>query len=112
MKRPCALSCSNGWPKTSACWYSRPVAIELRQDGTVIGGATLLPLPPDDEYEIGRQLQREAWGQGYATETGRALAGWAFEQGLEQFIAVVRPTNRPRHCDGAPDRHGVDRRDR
>ncbi len=27
-------------------------AIELRQDGTVIGGATLLPLPPDDEYEI------------------------------------------------------------
>jgi RimJ/RimL family protein N-acetyltransferase len=68
-------------------------AIELRQDGTVIGGATLLPLPPDDEYEIGWQLQREAWGQGYATETGRALAGWAFEQGLEQVIAVVRPTN-------------------
>jgi RimJ/RimL family protein N-acetyltransferase len=68
-------------------------AIELRQDGRVIGGATLLPLPPDDEYEIGWQLQRGAWGHGYATETGRALANWAFDQGLEQVIAVVRPAN-------------------
>jgi RimJ/RimL family protein N-acetyltransferase len=68
-------------------------AIELRQDGRVIGGATLLPLPPDDEYEIGWQLQRGAWGHGYAAETGRALANWAFDQGLEQVIAVVRPAN-------------------
>ena len=68
-------------------------AIELRQDGSVIGGATLLPLPPDDEYEIGWQLRRDAWGNGYASETGKALARWAFEQGLEQVIAVVRPTN-------------------
>src|SRR5258708_12834618 len=68
-------------------------AIELRDDGRLIGGATLLPLPPDDEYEIGWQLQRDAWGHGYAAETGRALAGWAFEQGLEQVIPVVRPAN-------------------
>jgi hypothetical protein len=26
-------------------------------------------------------------------ETGLALARWAFEQGIEQVIAVVRPTN-------------------
>jgi RimJ/RimL family protein N-acetyltransferase len=68
-------------------------AIELRGDGRLIGGATLLPLQPDDEYEIGWQLQRDAWGHGYATETGTALARRAFEQGLEQVIAVVRPTN-------------------
>jgi RimJ/RimL family protein N-acetyltransferase len=68
-------------------------AIELRQNGRLIGGATLLPLPPDDEYEIGWMLQRDAWGHGYAAETGRALARWAFEQGLEQVIAVVRPAN-------------------
>ena len=68
-------------------------AIELREDGRLIGGATLLPLPPDDEYEIGWQLDRDAWGNGYATETGIALAEWAFKQGLEQVIAVVRPTN-------------------
>jgi RimJ/RimL family protein N-acetyltransferase len=68
-------------------------AIELRGDGRLIGGATLLPLQPDEEYEIGWQLQRDAWGHGYATETGTALARRAFEQGLEQVIAVVRPTN-------------------
>lgn len=68
-------------------------AVELRSDSSVIGGATLLPLPPDDEYEIGWQLNRESWGQGYATETGVALARWAFDQGLEQVIALVRPAN-------------------
>jgi RimJ/RimL family protein N-acetyltransferase len=68
-------------------------AIELRQDGRLIGGATLLPLLPDDEFEIGWQLHPEAWGHGYAAETGLALARWAFEQGIEQVIAVVRPAN-------------------
>jgi RimJ/RimL family protein N-acetyltransferase len=68
-------------------------AIELRDDGRVIGGATLLPLPPDDEYEIGWQFDPPAWGHGYATETGHALARWAFEQGIEQVIALVRPAN-------------------
>jgi RimJ/RimL family protein N-acetyltransferase len=68
-------------------------AIELRADGRLIGGATLLPLQPDDEYEIGWQLQRDAWGHGYAAEAGAALARWAFEQGLEQVVAVVRPAN-------------------
>jgi RimJ/RimL family protein N-acetyltransferase len=68
-------------------------AIELRSDGTVIGGATLLPLPPDDEYEMGWQLEAGAWGHGYATEAGTVLARWAFDQGLEQVIALVRPTN-------------------
>lgn len=68
-------------------------AVEDRHDGRVIGGATLLPLPPDEEFEIGWQLQREAWGRGYATETGLALARWAFDQGIEQVIALVRPTN-------------------
>ncbi len=68
-------------------------AIELRQDGRVIGGATLLPLPPEDEFEIGWQLDQQEWGHGYATETGLALARWAFSQGIEQVIAVVRPAN-------------------
>jgi RimJ/RimL family protein N-acetyltransferase len=69
-------------------------AIELRQDGHVVGGATLLPLAPDEEFEIGWQLHPDAWGKGYATETGLALARWAFEQGIEQVIAVVRPANK------------------
>jgi RimJ/RimL family protein N-acetyltransferase len=68
-------------------------AIELGQGGRVIGGATLLPLPPDEEFEIGWQLHQQEWGHGYATETGLALARWAFGQGIEQVIALVRPAN-------------------
>jgi RimJ/RimL family protein N-acetyltransferase len=68
-------------------------AIESRQDGTVIGGATLLPLAPDEEYEVGWQLNPRAWGYGYAAEAGIALARWAFEQDIEQVIALVRPAN-------------------
>jgi RimJ/RimL family protein N-acetyltransferase len=68
-------------------------AVELRDTGQVIGGATLLPLPPDDEFEIGWQLQPRAWGHGYASEAGLALARWAFEQGIEQVVALVRPAN-------------------
>jgi RimJ/RimL family protein N-acetyltransferase len=68
-------------------------AVELREGGHLVGGATLLPLPPDDEFEIGWQLRRDAWGHGSATETGIALARWAFTQGIDQVIALVRPAN-------------------
>ncbi len=69
-------------------------AIELREDHQLIGGATLLPLLPDDEFEVGWQLSPAAWGHGYAAEAGLAMARWAFDQGIEQVIAVVRPTNK------------------
>jgi RimJ/RimL family protein N-acetyltransferase len=68
-------------------------AVELREDRSLIGGATLLPLAPDEEFEVGWQLKHDAWGHGYATETGLALARFAFQQGIEQVIAVVRPAN-------------------
>jgi RimJ/RimL family protein N-acetyltransferase len=68
-------------------------AVELSENMRLIGGATLLPLPPDDEFEIGWQLRPDAWGHGYATEASLALARWAFDQGIEQVIALVRPTN-------------------
>jgi RimJ/RimL family protein N-acetyltransferase len=68
-------------------------AIEDLRDGRLIGGATLLPLPPDDEFEIGWQLHPDTWGQGFATEAGLAMAVWAFEQGIEQVVALVRPAN-------------------
>jgi RimJ/RimL family protein N-acetyltransferase len=69
-------------------------AVERRDDGLVLGGASLLPLPPDEEFEIGWALHPQAWGHGYATESGLALAAWAFDQGIEQVIALVRPANR------------------
>jgi len=68
-------------------------AIERREDGRLIGGAILLPLQPDEEFEIGWSLHPDEWGHGYAGETALALARWAFDQGIEQVIAVVRPPN-------------------
>jgi len=68
-------------------------AIERREDGQVVGGASLLPLAPDEEFEIGWALHPQAWGYGYATESGLAMARWAFDQGIEQVIALVRPAN-------------------
>ncbi len=70
-------------------------AIERRPDKRLLGGAVLLPLPPGaDDLEMGWQLHPAAWGQGYATEAGRALAAWAFSQGTDELLAVVRPANR------------------
>jgi [ribosomal protein S5]-alanine N-acetyltransferase len=68
-------------------------AIERRDDGRLVGGASLLPLLPDEEFEIGWALHPQAWGYGYAAESGLALARWAFGQGIEQVIALVRPAN-------------------
>ena len=68
-------------------------AIERRENGQLVGGASLLPLQPDEEFEIGWALHPQAWGQGYATESGLAMARWAFDQGIEQVIALVRPAN-------------------
>jgi hypothetical protein len=70
-------------------------AIELQEDGRLVGGAILLPLPPGDEdLEMGWQLHPAAWGRGYATEAGRALARWAFGKGADEVFAVVRPANK------------------
>jgi RimJ/RimL family protein N-acetyltransferase len=70
-------------------------AIELQEEGRLVGGAILLPLPPGDEdLEMGWQLHPAAWGRGYATEAGRALARWAFGKGADEVFAVVRPANK------------------
>ena len=49
--------------------------------------------PRGDDLEIGWQLPPQMWGRGYASESSRAIADWAFEQGLEELFAVVRPNN-------------------
>lgn len=84
-------------------------AIELREDGTVVGGAVVLPLPPpgeDEDLEIGWQLRPTAWGHGYATEAGKAIAAWAFDQGIDELLAVVRPANR--RAEATMRRMGMD----
>jgi RimJ/RimL family protein N-acetyltransferase len=69
-------------------------AIEHKEDGHLLGGAILLPLPPGNEdLEMGWQLHPDEWGHGYATEAGRAIARWAFDAGSDEIFAVARPAN-------------------
>jgi RimJ/RimL family protein N-acetyltransferase len=69
-------------------------AIDRRRDGRLLGGAILLPLPPGQEdLEVGWHLHPQVWGHGYASETTRALAGWAFSHDVDEIFAVVRPGN-------------------
>jgi RimJ/RimL family protein N-acetyltransferase len=70
-------------------------ALEERATGQVVGGAALLPLPPDDnDLEVAWQLAPHAWGRGLATEAGHALAHYAFRHDADEVFAVARPTNR------------------
>ena len=69
-------------------------AVTAAEDGRLLGGVAVLPLPPDRiDLEIGWQLDPSAWGQGYAAEAGHAVAHHAFESGLQELFAVVRPRN-------------------
>ena len=49
--------------------------------------------PEKSDLEIGWQLDPAAWGQGYAAEAGHAVAHHAFEAGVQELFAVVRPRN-------------------
>ncbi len=72
------------------CW-----AIEVRGEPPVVAGTLLLkPLPHGvGEVEVGWHLHPDCWGRGYATEAARAVVQRAFEAGLPEVYAVVRPGN-------------------
>ena len=56
-----------------------PFAVTLRAGGTLIGGCGLR-LKDDGVFEIGYWLGRPYWGQGYASEAARRVAGFAFRE--------------------------------
>jgi RimJ/RimL family protein N-acetyltransferase len=69
-------------------------AVELRESGRVIGGVALLRLEPWEDLEVGWQLARTAWGHGYASEAGEAVARWSMhEADVEELFALVNPKN-------------------
>jgi RimJ/RimL family protein N-acetyltransferase len=77
-----------------AGFVSRTLAIVLQETGEVVGGVTLLPLPPYEiDLQVGWQIVPKAWGHGFATEAGHAVAHYAFDAGLDEIFAVVRPKN-------------------
>lgn len=88
----------DGWSIDDLEAPARRWAIEVIDestgDPTVVGGAALLPLPPDGvDLEICWQLDPSRWGKGLGAEAGHAVAHYAFEFGLDELFAVVRPGN-------------------
>jgi RimJ/RimL family protein N-acetyltransferase len=81
------------WPYTLECaatfcalpaWPDAPLdsaraAIARKGSGTLIGGIGFGRNIQNGALEIGYWLARDAWGQGYATEAGRAWVDAAFE---------------------------------
>jgi ribosomal-protein-alanine N-acetyltransferase len=64
--------------------------IELKSTGRVIGGCKLTCVLEHKRAEAGYVLAREHWGQGYATETVRAILRYGFNDlGLNRIEALT-----------------------
>jgi RimJ/RimL family protein N-acetyltransferase len=69
-------------------------AIERTEDGASIGRAGLWFPAGWPGIEVGWKLARDAWGNGYATEAGRAAIEWAWEAlDLPELISLIQPRN-------------------
>lgn len=71
------------------------LAIVLKAKNALIGGCGIYVSNPDNrEGYIGYVLNRNFWGQGYATETARALVEFGFNQlKLHRIFATCDPQN-------------------
>lgn len=70
-------------------------ALERLDDEVIVGSILLIPLEnKGPDIEAGWHLARAHWGNGYATEAGRAILRYAFDTlGLARVLAVVYPEN-------------------
>ncbi|WGF88156.1 GNAT family N-acetyltransferase [Marinivivus vitaminiproducens] len=68
--------------------------IRKLENDTFYGIALLIPFEDSPDIEIGYRLLPEAWGQGVATEAGRALIRYGFEAlRLGRIVGVTHPDN-------------------
>ena len=68
----------------------------LRESGELVGdcGLTIQHVDGEDFVEVGWHVRRDLWGQGLATEAGRACADHALgEMKVDRLISLVRPEN-------------------
>lgn len=78
------------WVLNGAGWW----ALESRENGEVVGevGAFLRETSPD--FELGWNLYRRFWGQGFAIEAARAALAFTFEsRGAKRVIAHIEAAN-------------------
>lgn len=73
-------------------------AAVLRENGKMIGqcGITIQDFLGKPVHEIGYLFNRNFWHNGYATESARACARYAFDSlGLERVYSIIRDMNIP-----------------
>lgn len=77
-------------------------AVQLRATGQLAGALLLksipasgssVPLQPSGDTEIGWHFHPDHWGRGYASEAAAAVLEYAFDNGLEEVVAVTAPAN-------------------
>ena len=71
--------------------------VEEKQSKEVVGDCGLLAKEVDgkEEIELIYIFKASAWGKGYATEIGRAIVKYAFEElKLGRVIALIEPENK------------------
>jgi RimJ/RimL family protein N-acetyltransferase len=68
--------------------------LEERATGELVGRAGLYFPEGWPGLEVGWTLARSRWGQGLATEAGRAAVDWAFaELATDRVISLIAPDN-------------------
>jgi RimJ/RimL family protein N-acetyltransferase len=69
-------------------------ALERRADGRTIGRAGLWNPEGWFGVEVGWRLDRDVWGNGYATEAARAALDWAWASlETDRVLSVIDPRN-------------------
>ena len=68
--------------------------MQLKETGEMIGTSGLQPLEETGEIEVGYNLSKQFWRQGFGEECARAWLQYGFEvAGLERIVAVALPEN-------------------
>jgi RimJ/RimL family protein N-acetyltransferase len=80
---------TGGWPETGGIWV-----VEWRNEPGFLGWCGLFPLEDSGLIELDYRYARTSWGQGIATEAGRAVLRHGFATlGLDPIVAVAHPDN-------------------
>ena len=69
-------------------------ALEELESGRLVGGVGLFPLGWEGpEVELAYHVVPSAWNRGYASEAASALLDMAWQEGVDQVVAVAMPGN-------------------
>lgn len=72
------------------------LAVDRRSDGAFVGWCAFNEWNPDFRSgELGYCFKREEWGKGYATEAGRAVLEWMFENTNLNRVQSAADTRNP-----------------